>query len=346
MIVVLRKNPSDQLVEHVCDRIRKLGQTPHVSRGEFRTIIGVIGEEGLVQAEQLRQIEGVDDVLNIMTPFKLASRDFQKEDTVLDVRGVKVGGQYFTPIAGPCAVENEKQTLEIARGVRAGGAVMLRGGAFKPRTSPYSFQGLGEEGLKILRACGDELNMPVITEVVDPRDVPLIERYADVFQIGARNMQNYPLLSEVGQTRKAVFLKRGLCAPVQEWILAAEYVLAGGNKDVMLCERGLKTFVTETRFTLDIGCIPVVQKLSHLPILADPSHAAGKRELVPSLAYAAVAAGAHGLMIECHSCPEEALCDGAQALNPKDYAAVNAKCCAIAELLGKTVVKPLTKLGK
>jgi 3-deoxy-7-phosphoheptulonate synthase len=254
----------------------------------------------------------------------LASREFHDEDSIVEVGGrsvpvVKVGGAHAVCIAGPCAVENQEMLGRIAREVRAGGATILRGGAFKPRTSPYSFQGRGEDALKWMRDCGDELGMPIVTEVMDTRQVDLIERYADMFQVGARNMQNFDLLREVGKTRKPVLLKRGLAATVKDWLLSAEYVLSQGNRGVILCERGIKTFEDSIRYSMDISSIPVVRSLSHLPIIIDPSHAAGRRDFVPALAAAGIAAGAHGLIVEVHYCPSEAQCDGPQALLPETF---------------------------
>jgi 3-deoxy-7-phosphoheptulonate synthase len=307
------------------NRPRRRRSQAHLSKGQFRTVIGAVGEERELDQNHLATLDGVEKVMPILSPYKLASREFHEDDSIVEVGGgsvpvIKIGGPHAACIAGPCAVENQQMLSKIARQVRAGGATILRGGAFKPRTSPYSFQGHGEEALKWMRDCGDELGMPICTEVMDTRQVDLIERYTDVFQIGARNMQNFDLLREVGKTRKAVLLKRGLAATVKDWLLSAEYVLSQGNRKVILCERGIKTFEDSIRYTMDISSIPVVKKLSHLPVIVDPSHAAGKRDFVPSLAAAGIAAGAHGIIVEVHYCPSEAQCDGPQALLPETFA--------------------------
>src|SRR5215212_7146526 len=311
-------------IDRVVGEIERMGAKAHLSRGQYRTIIGAVGEEGVIDQTHLATLDGVEKVVPIMKPYKLASREFHEEDSVIEVGGgsvptVKVGGSHACCIAGPCAVESEEMLNKIARHVRDGGATVLRGGAFKPRTSPYSFQGHGEQALKWMRACGDELGMPICTEVMDTRQVELIERYTDSFQIGARNMQNFDLLREVGKTRKPVLLKRGLAATVKDWLLSAEYVLSMGNKGVILCERGIKTFEDSIRYTMDISSIPVARQWSHLPIIVDPSHAAGKRDYVAALALAGMAAGAHGIIVEVHYCPSEAQCDGPQALLPETF---------------------------
>ena len=330
MIVVMNQNASPAAIDRVVSEIERMGSKAHLSRGQFRTVIGAIGEEGTLDQNHLASLDGVEKVVPIMKPYKLASREFHEDDSVVvvgggrsvmggDVPAVKVGGPYAACIAGPCAVENEQMLNKIARHVRDGGATILRGGAFKPRTSPYSFQGHGETALKWMRSCGDELGMPVCTEVMDTRQVELIEKYADMFQIGARNMQNFDLLREVGKTRKPVLLKRGLAATVKDWLLSAEYVLSQGNLGVVLCERGIKTFEDSIRYTMDISSIPVARQWSHLPIIVDPSHAAGKRDWVPPLALAGMAAGAHGIIVEVHYNPAEAQCDGPQALLPDTF---------------------------
>ncbi len=311
-------------IDRVVAEIERMGSQAHLSRGSYRTVIGAIGEEGAVDQNHLASLDGVEKVVPIMKPYKLASREFHEEDSVVEVGGgsvpvVKIGSSHAACIAGPCAVENEKMLNTIARHVRDGGATILRGGAFKPRTSPYSFQGHGEEALKWMRACGDELGMPICTEVMDTRQVELIERYTDMFQIGARNMQNFDLLREVGKTRKAVLLKRGLAASVKDWLLSAEYVLSQGNRSLVLCERGIKTFEDSVRYSMDISSIPVAKQWSHLPMIVDPSHAAGKRDYVAALALAGMAAGAHGIIVEVHYCPSEAQCDGPQALLPENF---------------------------
>jgi 3-deoxy-7-phosphoheptulonate synthase len=307
-------------------------------------VIGAVGEEGVLDQMHLSSLDGVEKVVPIMKPYKLASREFHEEDSVMEIGGgkvpkVKVGGAHALCIAGPCAVENEEMLNKIARHVQAAGATVLRGGVFKPRTSPYSFQGHGEPALKWMRACGDELGMPICVEVMDTRQVEMMEGYVDCFQIGARNMQNFDLLREVGKTRKAVLLKRGLAASVKDWLLSAEYVLSQGNRDVILCERGIKTFEDSIRYSMDISSIPVVKQWSHLPVIIDPSHAAGKRELVGALALAGMAAGAHGLIIEVHYCPSEALCDGPQALLPETFMELMGQLRQVAGVLKKEFVR-------
>src|SRR6516165_10534932 len=337
MIIVLRPDSTADQIGHVLDRIRELGFKPHLSKGELRTIIGVIGDENKLQAEPLSAIPGVEQVLPILKPFKLASREFFKTDTVVMVGRVRVGGGAMAMIAGPCAVESAEIVHEIAGRVKSAGANILRGGAFKPRTSPYSFQGLGEEGLKILKGAGARHGMPTVTEVMDPRQVPLVDRYADMFQLGARNMQNFDLLKEVGQTKRPVLLKRGMSATVKDMLMSAEYVLAEGNPNLILCERGVRSFEDSTRNMLDMSAVPNVKSMSHLPIIVDPSHATGRPDLIPSMACAAVAAGADGVHVEVHSCPEKALSDGPQALLPKQYAELMERIRKIAEVVGKTL---------
>jgi len=319
MIIVLKPGADQSVIDHVSERVRSYGLTPHVSTGEFLTIIGVIGDEELLREAPLDAIAGVEKVMPVMKPFKLASIDFHPMPTVVTVGGVKVGGGSFTVIAGPCSVENREMMFEGARLCREAGAQMLRGGAFKPRTSPYSFQGLGREGLVMLREAADEVGMPFVTEVMDPRDVELVCRYADALQIGARNMQNYSLLNEVGKTGKPVLLKRGFSASVDEFLMSAEYVLKGGNGEVILCERGIKTFEPSVRFSLDISAVPAIRARTHLPVLVDPSHAAGRWEYVASISRAAVAAGADGLLVEVHPDPENAKSDAHQQLRPDKF---------------------------
>jgi 3-deoxy-7-phosphoheptulonate synthase len=337
MIIVLQPKTSEEQLQHVLERIGELGLKPHLSRGEQRTIIGVIGDEEKLQVEPLAAIPGVEQVLPVLKPFKLASREMHAADSVVQVGKVKVGGRHLGMIAGPCAVESYELLDEIAGAVKAAGANILRGGAFKPRTSPYSFQGLGEEGLKILRAVGDKHGMPVVTEVMDPRQVEMVHRYADMYQIGARNMQNFDLLREVGQTQKPVLLKRGMSATVKDLLMSAEYVLCEGNQQVILCERGVRSFEDSTRNMLDMSAVPNVKNQSHLPIIVDPSHATGKPALIPAMARAAVAAGADGVHIEVHSCPEKAKSDGPQALLPKQYAAVMADVKRLAAVMEKVL---------
>lgn len=340
MIIVMAANVPQGSVDRVVAEIERMGCHAHLSRGTFRTVIGAIGEEGSIDQVHLATLDGVEKVVPIMTPYKLASREFHEEDSVVQIGGVStprqlVGGKHALSIAGPCTIENHDMLWRIARHVKEAGATVLRGGAFKPRTSPYSFQGLGETALKWLRECGDELQMPICTEIMDTRQVDLILKYTDLFQIGARNMQNFDLLREVGKTNKPVLLKRGLAATVKDWLLSAEYVLSQGNRGVILCERGIKTFEDSIRFTLDITSIPVVRRLSHLPIMVDPSHAAGRRDYVSALATAGLAAGAHGTMIEVHYCPSEAQCDGPQALLPESFREVMDQMRQIARIMGK-----------
>jgi 3-deoxy-7-phosphoheptulonate synthase len=337
MIIVLKPHSTADQIGHVVERIEELGLIPHVSQGVARTIIGVIGDEEKLQAEPLQAIDGVEKVVPILKPYKLASREFHAEDTVVEVKGVRIGGGHLGMIAGPCAIEEEARLFEIAERVREAGANLLRGGAFKPRTSPYSFQGLGEDGLKILQAAGERFGMPTVTEVMDPRQVDLVERYADVFQIGARNMQNFDLLKEVGRTRKPVLLKRGMSATVKDLLMSAEYVLAQGNRQVIVCERGVRSFEDSTRNMLDLSAVPNVKGLSHLPIIVDPSHATGRPDLIPAMALAAVAAGCDGVHVEVHSCPEKSLSDGPQALLPSQYASLMEELRQVAEVVGKSL---------
>jgi len=337
MIIVLKPNPTQEVVDHVLERIEALGFTPHLSQGVARTIIGVIGDEDKLHVEPLQAIAGVEQVVPILKPYKLASREFHAEDSVFEIKGIKVGGGHLAMIAGPCAIEGESILVEIAETVRDAGANILRGGAFKPRTSPYSFQGLGEDGLKILKATGERFGMPVVTEVMDPRQVDLVERYTDIMQIGARNMQNFDLLKEVGRTRTPVLLKRGMSATVKDLLMSAEYVLAQGNRRVILCERGVRTFEDSTRNTLDLSIVPNVKGLSHLPIIVDPSHATGRPDLIPAMSRAAVASGCDGVHIEVHSCPEKALSDGPQALLPRQYAQLMDEMRQLAEVLGRSI---------
>lgn len=338
MIIVMRQNATPDQINHISDKVKELGLTPQVSRGVERTIIGVIGEESKILVQPLEAFPGVESVMPILKPFKLASRDFKPEPTEFDMgHGVRVGGKKVVVMAGPCSVENREMLFEIAAAVKKAGAAFLRGGAFKPRTSPYSFQGLGEEGLKYLREAADHCGLLVVTEVMDTRTVELVARYADVLQIGARNMQNFDLLKECGASKKPVLLKRGLCATVEEMLLSAEYLLSKGNFKVMLCERGIRTYETSTRNTMDINAIPVVKNESHLPIMVDPSHGTGKRNLVAPLARAAVAAGADGIMVEVHNNPEKALSDGPQSLLPSQFEALMKDLRAVALAVGREI---------
>jgi 3-deoxy-7-phosphoheptulonate synthase len=337
VIVVLKPQATQQQIDHVVERVEALGLKAHLSRGTFRTIIGVIGDESKIQVAQLAAIPGVAQVVPILPPFKLASIEAHPEPSVVDVAGVKIGGGYLAMIAGPCAVESPQRMDEIAGAIKAAGANILRGGAFKPRTSPYAYQGMGEEGLKILRDTGDKHGMPIVTEVMDPRRVELVDRYTDMIQIGARNMQNFNLLTEVGQTRKPVLLKRGMSATVKDLLMSAEYILSEGNSQVVLCERGIRSFDSATRNLFDVAAVPLSKTLSHLPIIVDPSHATGRPDLIPACALAGLAVGADGVHIEVHNCPEEALSDGPQALLPEQYAEVADQMRRLADLLGKTI---------
>ena len=341
MIIVMNHAAPAEAIDRVVAEIEKMGNAAHLSRGQFRTVIGAVGEEGSLDTDHLATLDGVEKVVPILKPYKLASREFHEDDSVVTIGGtghvpaVLVGGHHAVCIAGPCAVENEQMLNRIARHVRDGGATVLRGGVFKPRTSPYSFQGLGMEALGWMRACGDELGMPICVEVMDTRQVEQMEPLVDCFQIGARNMQNFDLLREVGKTRRAVLLKRGLAATVKDWLLSAEYVLSQGNRSVILCERGIKTFEDSVRYSLDVTSIPVAHHLSHLPVVVDPSHAAGRRDYVPSLAAAGMAAGAHGLIVEVHYNPAEAQCDGPQALLPAAFAELMGQLRTVAGVFGK-----------
>ncbi len=335
MMIVMRDGSSDEQVQAVIDKLHDVGAEAHLSRGEFKTIIGAIGDRERISLIPFEALDGVDSVVPIMKPYKLVSREFRQEYSVVKVGPTEFGGESFVVIAGPCAVESEEQMVATAKAARAAGAGMLRGGAFKPRTSPYSFQGMGEEGLKLLALAREETGLPVVTEVVDVRHVELVASYADMLQIGARNMQNFLLLAEVGMQEKPVMLKRGLSNTIEEMLMAAEYVVRGGNAGVILCERGIRTFETATRNTLDLSCIPLVKELSHLPIIVDPSHATGKHELIAPLSKGALAVGADGIMIEIHPDPRAALCDGPQSLPLEEYALLMDELRALAPALGR-----------
>jgi 3-deoxy-7-phosphoheptulonate synthase len=314
MIVIMKAGCSQGEIEGAVQRVEDLGLKAHISQGVERTIIGILGQIFPQLRDTLELLPGIEEVIPVSKPYKLAGREFHPLDTIVNVNGIAIGGDEVVVMAGPCAVESEEQLLATARAVKAAGATILRGGAFKPRTSPYQFRGLGKEGLKLLAKVREETGMPVITEVMAPNEVELVADYVDILQVGARNMQNFVLLDEVGKIRKPVMLKRGLSSTIQEWLLAAEYILSQGNEQLILCERGIRTFETYTRNTMDISAIPIIKRVSHLPIIADPSHATGKWYLVAPLALAAVAAGAHGLMIEVHPNPDKALADGPQSL--------------------------------
>jgi 3-deoxy-7-phosphoheptulonate synthase len=338
MIIVLKPDASQKQVEHIIEKVKALGLTPHVSKGAERTIIGVIGPEDILRLTPLEVFPGVENVIPVLSPFRLVSREFKKEDSVIDLgKGVKIGGQEAVIMAGPCTIENIDSLFEIAREVKKAGASVLRGGAFKPRTSPYSFQGLGKAGLQMLREVGNELGLVTVSEVMDSRDVGMVADYVDVLQIGCRNMQNFNLLKEVGATKKPVLLKRGMASTVKDLLMSAEYILSGGNFSVILCERGIRTFEDSTRNTLDISAIPVTKQLSHLPIIVDPSHAAGKWGWVPALSKAAIAAGADGLIIEVHNHPEEAVSDGAQSLIPSKFFNLMAQLRGVADSVGRKI---------
>lgn len=336
MIIVLKPDATPEQVEHIIEKVKVLGLTPHVSKGSERTIIGVIGPEEVLRVTPLEVFPGVENVIPVLSPFRLVSREFKKEDSVIDLgKGVKIGGKEVVVMAGPCTIENIDSLFEIARQVKKSGASVLRGGAFKPRTSPYSFQGLGKAGLEMLKTVGKELGMVTVSEVMDCRDVSLVADFVDVLQIGCRNMQNFNLLKEVGATKKPVLLKRGMASTVKDMLMSAEYILSGGNFSVILCERGIRTFEDSTRNTLDISAVPVAKQLSHLPIIIDPSHAAGKWSWVPALSKAAVAAGADGLIIEVHNHPEEAVSDGAQSLIPDKFSSLMEQLRSVAGSVGR-----------
>ncbi|MEJ2519135.1 MAG: 3-deoxy-7-phosphoheptulonate synthase [Desulfuromonadales bacterium] len=339
MIIVMKKGASKDDLAEVKKRIKELGYKPHVIHGETRNVVGAVGDErGKAVLQSLESMPGVENVVPILKPYKLASKEVKPEPTTVAITpDLSVGGQTITVMAGPCSVESEEQILETARAVKAAGAKVLRGGAFKPRTSPYSFQGMEEDGLKLLALAREETGLPVVTEVVNPRDVELVARYADIMQVGARNVQNFALLKMLGQLDKPVLLKRGMATTIQEYLMSAEYILSEGNRRVILCERGIRTFETATRNTLDISAVPVLREQTHLPILIDPSHATGHASLVPSMCYAAVAAGCDGLIVEVHPHPETAASDGPQSLRPDDFHAMMTKLAEFARVVGKTL---------
>ncbi|MBF0387149.1 MAG: 3-deoxy-7-phosphoheptulonate synthase [Candidatus Omnitrophica bacterium] len=342
MIIVLQPGATEENIRHILEKTEAMGLRANVSRGAERTVIGLIGPEDKLQVVPLEVFPGVERVMPVLAPYKLVSREFKGTGSVVKVGSAasglaEAGGKRLVVMAGPCAIEGYDMLLAIAKKVKAAGANMLRGGAFKPRTSPYDFQGMGEEGLKILQAVGKEAGIATVTEVMDPRDVELVARYADMFQIGARNMQNFSLLREVGKARKSVLLKRGISSTIKEWLMSAEYILAQGNYDVVLCERGIRTFETETRNTLDINAIPVVKQKSHLPIIVDPSHGTGKSSLVGSIAKAGVAAGADGVLIEVHESPEDAWSDGAQCLTGAQFKNLMQELAAVANAVGREI---------
>ncbi len=336
MVITLKPGTTEKGIQHVLDKIKELGFTPHVSKGAERTIIGVIGENAIRSREIFQAMFIVESVMPISRPYKLVSREFKSEDTVVKVGNVEIGGnKEIVVMAGPCAVESRAQLLKVAQEVKEAGARILRGGAFKPRTSPYSFQGLGEEGLKYLAEASEVTHLPVVTEARDVRQVELVARYAHIVQVGARNMQNFDLLKEVGRGKKPVLLKRGMSSTVKEFLMSAEYILSSGNYNVILCERGIRTFEDSTRFTLDLSAVSLIKQLSHLPVIVDPSHATGNRDLIGPMSRAAIAAGSDGLMIEVHSRPEEALSDGFQSIRPDDFRKLMKEVRSVARALGR-----------
>jgi 3-deoxy-7-phosphoheptulonate synthase len=337
MIVVMKQGASQVQIVNVTARIEQMGCQAHISEGKERTIIGIIGNGRPLEREQLERLDGVERTVPVLRPFKLASRDFHPQDTVVPIGDVSVGGKRLVVMAGPCAVESQEQLSETARAVKSAGAQMLRGGAFKPRTSPYSFQGLGEEGLRFLTAARKETGLSIVTEVMAPEQVPLVTTYADVLQIGARNMQNFALLHAVGEAQRPVLLKRGMMSTVEELLMSAEYILSHGNERVILCERGIRTFEKYTRNTLDINAVPLLKQLTHLPVVVDPSHGTGKWELVAAVSKAAVAAGADGLIVEVHPHPSRALSDGAQSLRLETFARLMDDLRAVAQAVGREV---------
>jgi len=342
MMIVMKPEATPEEVRSVIQRVESVGARAHVIEGETHTVIGAIGDRDPVAALELEGSPGVDHLVPISRPYKLASAQVKRGGrTVIDVAGRKIGGEHFATIAGPCTVESRDTLLDAAHAVKDAGAQLLRGGAYKPRTSPYSFQGLGEEGLRLLQHAKDETGMPIVTEVMDVRDLDAVLEVADVIQLGARNMQNYTLLTEIGRSGRPVLIKRGLSATIEELLMAAEYVLKEGNPDVMLCERGIRTFETGYRFTLDLMAVPVLKELTHLPVLVDPSHAAGRRELVPSMSLAAAAAGADGIIVEVHPEPDEAVCDGPQQLRTDEFAEYLRRVEQVAEIAGKTLAVPV-----
>jgi 3-deoxy-7-phosphoheptulonate synthase len=346
MVVVMKELATDEQIQGVIAQLTGMGFDVHRSTGALRTVLGAVGGQRQFDSALLEVLEGVQEVIRITEPYKLASRTFKRDNTVIVLDDVRIGGDEVIVMAGPCSAETEEQVESTAAAVRAAGAKVLRGGAFKPRSSPYSFQGLGEEGLRMLRGAADRHNMKLVSEVMDISQLDLIEKYAHILQVGARNMQNFTLLRELGHTRTPVLLKRGISATIEEWLLSAEYILAGGNMNVMLCERGIRTFESYTRNTLDISAIPVVQKLSHLPVLVDPSHGTGRRDKVTPMARAAVAAGADGLLIEVHCDPDHALSDGAQSLFPGQFDRLMAELRIIAPAIGRSIcLEAVTRRG-
>lgn len=338
MIIVFKKEASQNEINHVIERVEKLGLKAMISRGTERTIMGIIGPEEIISLQPLEVFPGVEKVMTVLSPFKFVSREFRKENSIIKIRdGVEIGGKKIIMIAGPCSIESREQLRQVAGAVKQDGALILRGGAFKPRSSPYTFQGLGEDGLKMLKEASLEFNIATATEVMDIRDIELVSKYADILQIGARNMQNFNLLKELGQIKKPVMIKRGLSATIKELLMSAEYIASGGNFNIILCERGIRTFEDFTRNTLDLSAVPALKELSHLPVIVDPSHAAGKWGLVAPLSKAAIACGADGLMIEVHPNPEEALSDGPQQLIPSNFSALMKDLSRVAEAVDRSL---------
>ena len=337
MVIVLEKNVADKQIENIIKHLEDFGFAVHKSTGVEQIVLGAIGVKPDFDTRNVKIIDGVAEVYRITEPYKLASRSFQKENTVITIKGIPIGGNEVMMMAGPCSIESEEQIFTLAEIVSKSGAKILRGGAFKPRTSPYAFQGMGEEGLKLIRKAADAYNLLVITEVMENAQIDLIGKYTDIYQVGARNMQNFSLLKELGKTNIPIMLKRGLSATIEEWLMSAEYILSNGNRQIMLCERGIRTFETATRNTFDLSAIPVLQKKSHLPVVADPSHATGLRDKVLPMARAAVAAGADALMVEVHHQPEKALSDGPQALLPEQFMELMRQIRLIAEVIGRKI---------
>lgn len=339
MIIIMKDDATEEQIKNVEHVLQDFGFKTHPIVGEAKSVIGAIGDKRQLSMNQITTLKGVENVVPIMRPYKLASREMKKTPSVIDVGyGVTVGGEQLAVFAGPCAIESQEQFTEVSRLCKAAGANILRGGAFKPRSSPYSFQGLAGDGLKIMYNSGHELKMPICTEVLDTRDVELVANFADIMQIGARNMQNFQLLKEVGKCNKPILLKRGLASTMEEWLMAAEYIMSEGNEKVILCERGIRTYETATRNTFDISAIPIAKELTHLPIIGDPSHASGTYKYVPAISKAAIAAGADGLMIEVHNCPEKAASDGAQSLKPEKFASLMKELDPIAKAVGRKLL--------
>ena len=337
MVIVMEKHTEEHNIEHVVEKLIIRGFDVHRSTGTDQTVLGVVGHVDTIDPREFELFDGVQEVVRVSEPYKLTSRTWKREKSIVKARGVEIGGAEVVVMAGPCTIESETQLFETARRVARSGAKVLRGGAYKPRTSPYAFQGMGVEGLKLLRAAGDETNMATVSEVMEISQIEGMLEYVDILQVGARNMQNFNLLSALGQIRKPILLKRGMSATIQEWLLAAEYIMAGGNYNVVLCERGIRTFETATRNTFDISAIPVIEKLSHLPIVGDPSHATGRRDKVMPLARAVVAAGGDGLLIEVHHDPEKAVCDGPQSLYPDQFARLMDELRIIVPAVGRSI---------